>query len=116
MTATAVSSRPCTSNATLNAWVDEIADLTEPDQVVWVKGSDAQREHLTKMLVAHGTLISLRGAFSGSYLARSDPRDVARVVKDTHICSPDDTGPLTNGWNPAEALPQLEDWLAGAMH
>ncbi|HTP15512.1 MAG TPA: phosphoenolpyruvate carboxykinase (GTP) [Streptosporangiaceae bacterium] len=116
MTATALSTRPCPSNPALNAWVDEIADLTEPEQVVWVTGSDAQRDRLTKMLVEHGTLIPLRGAFSGSYLARSDPRDVARVVKDTHICSPDDAGPLSNWWNPAQALPQLEDWLAGAMH
>ncbi len=96
-------------------WVAEVEALTEPDDVVLVDGSEAQRQGLIDMLIAQGVLTLLGGSFMGSYLARSDPRDVARVVSDTHICSPRDSGPLTNWWDPADALPEMRRRLAGVM-
>ncbi len=99
----------------LQRWVDEVTQLTRPDEVVWIDGSETQRDELTRMLVGRGVLTPLDGRFAGSFYARSDPRDVARVVKDTHICSDQDSGPLTNWWDPAEARFEMENRFADAM-
>jgi phosphoenolpyruvate carboxykinase (GTP) len=89
---------PPTSHTALLAWVAEIADLTTPDQVVWCDGSDEEWHRLTSELVAFGTLEPVP-AKPDSFLARTDPDDVARVEERTFICSvdPEDAGP-TNNW------------------
>ena len=92
-----------TTHARLLAWVQEMAELTTPDQVVWVDGSDEEWERLTGKLVEAGTFRRL-DAKPNSFWCASDPRDVARVEDRTYICSVDeaDAGPTNNWMEPAE--------------
>ena len=85
---------PPTSHRRLLAWVAEVAELTEPEAIYWCDGSDAEWAQLTDTLVETGTLIRLNpDAKPNSFLARTDPDDVARVEDRTFICSVDPTTP-----------------------
>jgi phosphoenolpyruvate carboxykinase (GTP) len=107
-----------TTNTALLAWVEEVAALTTPDEVVWCDGSQEEWTRLTDQLVESGTLTRLNPALRpNSFLARSDPGDVARVEDRTFICSEQqsDAGP-TNHWaDPAEMHRKLDGLLSGAM-
>ncbi|WP_304218853.1 phosphoenolpyruvate carboxykinase (GTP) [Phenylobacterium aquaticum] len=107
-----------TKHAKLVQWVEEIAALTQPDQVWWCDGSDAEWDALTKDLVASGTLKPLNPEKRpNSFFAASDPRDVARVESRTFICSehPDDAGPTNNWLDPTEMRADLSDLFKGCM-
>ncbi|WP_432487283.1 phosphoenolpyruvate carboxykinase (GTP) [Kineococcus sp. SYSU DK018] len=107
-----------TGNQALLSWVRDTARLTQPDEVVWCDGSQAEFDRLTALMVRSGTLIPLNPAKRpGSFLARSAPGDVARVESRTIIASRrrEDAGP-TNNWREPEALrEELAGVFAGSM-
>jgi phosphoenolpyruvate carboxykinase (GTP) len=105
-----------TSHPKLLAWVDEIAKLTQPDDVVWCNGSKAEYDAMIKLAVEGGLATPLAKR-SNSFLFRSDPSDVARVEKRTFIASEskEDAGPTNNWINPVELKSTLKKLLARCM-
>ena len=107
-----------TQNKQLLEWVDEMATLLEPDAIEWSDGSEAEWTRLTGQMVDGGTMIKLNEDLRpNSFLARSNPSDVARVESRTYICSQReiDAGPTNNWMEPSEMRATLNPLMKGAM-
>ena len=105
-----------TENKSVLSFVSRIAALTTPDDIVWIDGSEAQKNEIAEKLVEAGTIQRVNGT-KDSYYAASDPEDVARVEGRTYICSEDekDAGPLNNWVAPAEMKETLNPLFEGSM-
>ena len=99
-----------TDNKTVIKWLDEMKELLTPDNVVWIDGSDEQRESLREEAVKLGELTKLnQEKLPGCYLHRTNPNDVARVEDRTFICAKtkENAGPTNNWCDPDEMYEKL---------
>ena len=106
-----------TNNKTIRKWLDEMTALLQPDNVVWVDGSDEQREELRRLAVECGELFKLnQEKLPGCYLHRTNPNDVARVEDRTFICTSkqEDAGPTNNWCEPQEMYKKLYNIARGS--
>lgn len=107
-----------TKHIKLQAWVDEVAKMTQPDSIHWVTGSDEENQSLLDLMVKNGSAIKLNEEKRpGCYLFRSDASDVARVEDRTYIASrrKEDAGPTNNWIDPVELKKTMTALYTGCM-
>ena len=107
-----------TQNKTVLAWIKEMADMCQPDQQVWIDGSEEQLEALRAEAVATGEMIKLNEEkLPGCYYHRTAPNDVARVEDRTFICTETEkeAGPINNWMEPAKMYAKLNALYEGSM-
>jgi len=104
--------------AELKEWVAQIATLTRPDSIKWCDGSENELEAIYALLLRQGTIQQLNPELRpNSYIARTDPRDVARVEERTFICSENesDAGPTNNWMEPSVMRTMMRERFHGSM-
>src|SRR6266540_4251977 len=109
---------PLSQNVHLLNWVEKMANLTKPDSIHWVDGSEEEDQALKAEMVASGTFTKLNEElWPGCYYARSHPSDVARVEDRTFICSlsRDAAGPTNNWEEPYQMRRRLKELFDGSM-
>jgi len=102
----------------LSAWVEEMAQLCQPEKVVWCNGLEEEYQSLCDLMVKNGTFTKLNEKKRpGCYLARSHPSDVARVEERTYICArtKEEAGPTNNWTDPKEMKQKLLGMFEGCM-
>ncbi|GAB2765653.1 phosphoenolpyruvate carboxykinase (GTP) [Terrabacter koreensis] len=107
-----------TTHAGLAAWVEQVAELTQPRDIRWITGSPEEWTELTDQLVEAGTFVRLNEEKKpNSFYCASDPTDVARVEDRTYICSVDekDAGPTNNWMAPDEMKARMTELYRGSM-
>ncbi len=107
-----------TNNKAVLSWLDEMAQMTKPESIVWIDGSEAQLEELRKEAVATGEMIKLNEEkLPGCYYHRTAENDVARVEDRTFICTPtkEEAGPINNWMAPDEMYAKLKKLYEGSM-
>ena len=107
-----------TNNKKLLSWVDHVRALVKPLRVHWCTGSEQEYQDMCQQMVQSGAFIKLNDKLRpNSYLARSDPRDVARVESKTFICSgnKEDAGPTNNWCDPVEMKERINKLFEGCM-
>ena len=107
-----------TTLAALQTWVDEVVALTQPDQVHWCDGSEAENARLVELMLGTGDLLRLNeSTHPNCFLHRSSVSDVARVEHLTFVCSrrEQDAGPNNHWMDPAEAHAKMDALFAGCM-
>ncbi len=107
-----------TNNKFINQWIDEMAAMTQPDQIVWIDGTEAQTEELRREAVANGELIKLnQEKLPNCYLHRTAINDVARVENRTFICTSkkEDAGNINNWMDPKECYEKLSKLYRNTM-
>ncbi|HEX8897586.1 MAG TPA: phosphoenolpyruvate carboxykinase (GTP) [Chthoniobacterales bacterium] len=106
------------ANPAVLDWAQEVARLTEPENIFWCDGSEKENGWLLEQAQRLGVVLKLNAEKKpGSYLHRSNPNDVARVEQFTLICTPtkEEAGPTNNWAAPAETYTKLHEMLRGAM-
>ena len=107
-----------TNNKFVLDWIKDMADMTQPDQIVWIDGSEAQAEALREQACSTGEMIKLnQEALPGCYLHRTAINDVARVEGRTFICTrkKEDAGNINNWMDPVECYDRLSKLYKGSM-
>jgi len=107
-----------TNNKSLTSWVNKMAKLCLPDDIIWIDGSDVQKRQLEEECVAHGELIKLnQEKLPNCFLHRTSPDDVARTEHLTFICTKKkrDAGPVNNWMPPKTAYAKARSIFKGAM-
>ncbi|MFT5654942.1 MAG: phosphoenolpyruvate carboxykinase (GTP), partial [Arenicella sp.] len=107
-----------TKNQELAAWVSDVAELTQPQSIVWCDGSELEYQCMVDQMLADGTLMGLnQETHPDCYLHLSDPQDVARVEHLTFICTQEkeDAGKNNNWMAVADAKQKMNDLYAGCM-
>jgi phosphoenolpyruvate carboxykinase (GTP) len=102
----------------LQEWVEDMARLCEPDQIVWIDGSEEEKECLTREAVSTGELVALnQEKLPGCYYHRTAINDVARTENLTYICTPlrEDAGPTNNWMSPEEGYRRGTEIFKGSM-
>src|SRR5436305_6757958 len=118
MAHTAPKHQASSNHADLQAWVEEVAELAQPDEIHWCDGSAEEYDQLAQTLLDAGAFQRVSDAKRPhSYLCLSDPADVARVEDRTFICSAkeSDAGPTNNWRDPEEMRETLTELFRGSM-
>ena len=107
-----------TNNLHVTNWIKEMADMTKPDRIVWIDGSEEQAEVLRAEACSTGELIKLnQELLPNCYLHRTAVNDVARVEGRTYICTPtkEEAGNINNWMDPNEMYAKLKKLYTGSM-